>query len=757
MRKIKIKVKHLILIIVILCVGVCSAAPKIIMLKADRAYKNDDIETSKVLYNRYIKLIPFGKQKAKAMFRIAEQIAPHEEVLSRKMFFSKGGWMSGRTLTIEIVDNAAKYYEKIYKYYDDSEYYVKSYKRLLDIYTVTSDYEEAMKLIDEQINSDNEKIKIIAEKYNLLYKIINNKYQEAEKIGKAMINEGKVDKEIYSMLGDMEIFKGNYEKANKYFEKCKDNKLDSFEHDRDTEIYRVYFNNYSYYRGSVSTERAIELYNGSGEIHGKVTINGKPLPNVILYLMDSEWDDYSKEDFGGYSINEPLDSIYVKTNSKGEYSIKNLHEGEYALALSVQGLLFSREKTVFANNRNEVIKLKNNESVEFNFPFMPPLNVIEPKGKAKITDGKVHLKWEEVKGVAYYRVGTIIFDDPFKLEGSSVSTPISDNIYNTDYDIDIEKLRSEHGLGGFTTFDDGLSNIQVYLGALIPGTELPITVSAYDEEGDQITTSIPIQAEYDDMILISVEGELTEGDKLLIDGKPEEALKYYEEYLKENPEDIYTLRVLYKMYLKGTRAILEKDDERRDENKDIHKAFELAQKIYEITNDAQDLKYVLGKAEYDLDNKEDWQWTVQELLKLPENELTDTEYKIVANLYLKLDNLKEADKYYDMTNKTSSDYSTKSVLLKIYFQDFNSAEELVKDDKFHFWRRDKEEFVKAIENLKTVDKSSESYIIFRELLKSILIREDGYEDKYKNENWKIKDDILNVIMKEVDEEYYISR
>ncbi|KYH34889.1 tetratricopeptide repeat protein [Clostridium tepidiprofundi DSM 19306] len=741
--------KYLLIVVVVLVICICIVVPKLILLKADKSFKNGDVETSKVLYRKYVNIVPFSSHKAKALFRLADNIAPEDSTFAKMEFYSTGETSWTGTLTIKQVNDAAKYYEEIYNNYSESEYYKKAYKRLLEIYTITSDYEKGRELINAQINSKDSDIRIVAEKYNILYLIFNGEYDKAENIAKSILNE-RNDYEIYLMLGDMEISRGNFEKAEEYYKNGEnDNLYKSY-----TEMYYKHYNLFGNVRGKSLAQRASELYNGNSEIKGNVTLNGKPVPNAVVYIVDRDWGKRIKGIFPIRSC-PPYDGICVRTNLKGEFSVKKLHEGEYITILSLPVLKFSQNKTVLSKNTlNRRIKLKNNESVEYDFSFVEPLNVVEPKNRVDVTGGKVHIKWEKVKGAAYYRINTIEYCDPFELKGSSVFSPITDKIRDIEYDIDIDDFKFKKPGGSFSD-NDGLMNVQAYLGIVIPGAYIPLTVSAYDSNDNIITSSLPIQADKDDMILIAIKGKLTEGDKLIIDKKPEEALKYYEEYIKKNPNDVHALMVLSRLYYNGTKVIFGENKKERCENKDVHKAVEIAKRAYELTGNAEYLKETLNAVAFDSNNKNDYKWVIEEMLKLPKSELTYTEYENLGRMYLKLGKIKEADKYYDKFDDLSEHYFIRSILLKIYFEDFDRAFEMAQSNKFKFWNRNKYEFVQNIKKLNKIDKSSESYKVFRTLVKSILIQENGYKEKYNNEISKIKIGVLNSIMKEIAEDYNI--
>jgi len=74
MRKIKVKVKYLLLSVLIIIATSAYIIPKAIYSRA-RALESVDMEASKVLYKRYINMVPFSNKKADAMFKIANQLA----------------------------------------------------------------------------------------------------------------------------------------------------------------------------------------------------------------------------------------------------------------------------------------------------------------------------------------------------------------------------------------------------------------------------------------------------------------------------------------------------------------------------------------------------------------------------------------------------------------------------------------------------------------------------------------------------------
>lgn len=754
MRKIKIKVKYLLLTALIIIVSSAYIVPKAIYTRA-KGLETVDMETSKVLYNRYISMVPFSNKKADAMFKIANQIAPHEDVLSMYKITQFGSGSDGKMLTSEIVNNALEYYDEIYRKYPDNESYIKSYKRLIDIHIVLGEHDKSKELIESGLKSNNKEMNFIAQKYNMFYLMLEKKYDKAKAIGVNLIDQKDdyyID-DVYAMLGDIYSSDMNFEKAIEYYEKQDNSGINVINYSntkakncKEFTVYNLESRNVDRQQQVQSLKRMKDLYKGKSDIHGKVMINGEPLAFTQIYLRDSRFTMLNS-----FSTGEAVYPVW--TDAEGNYRIPNLPKGEYNIGLDIPLILLAENRTVYKDNIgiNRIIELSDNENKEINFTFVPPIN-IEPKGIAHPQDNKVTIKWQKVQGAAYYYVNTTTIEDPINLVGSSFVGPISGKITDTSYTLDIDEIKNQSK--GLTTSQDGLVNIQAYLGAFLPGFKVPFSVTAYDKENNIIGSSSAIQEKYENLNIISIkEGELLEGDKLLIDKKPEKALKSYEKHLANNPNDIHTIEVLTRMYKIGTRYDWKND---KFGGKDIYKALEFANRFYKLTGNIEEVKYVLSNIYMDFNNAKDYQWAMQQILKLPKEEIKKEQYVDLGYLYLRLKEFKKADESFDKARLMGYGYLYESPLLKLYLEDFHEAFMIAQDIKYDMYSVNKTNFIEGLKEITSVEKTSEDYKAFREILGSILSKEKDYKKKYKEENTKIKDKVLNKIMSEIAKEYNLN-
>lgn len=754
MGRIKIKIKYLLLTALIIIGASAYIVPKAIYARA-KELETTDIEASKVLYKRYISIVPFSKNKADAMFKIANQIAPHEDVLSMHSIAQFGSGFSGKPLTFEMVNNALEYYSQIYRNYPDNKSYTKSYKRLLDIHIALGEHDKSKNLIESGLKSTNKEMNFIAQKYSIFYLMLEKKYDEAKAISEKLIKQNNTQYlgDVYVILGDIYSSEMNFEKAIEWYEKQNKERIDIINYPnskvndyKEFTVYNIEHRNLDR-QGQIQGLKVMRgIYKGKSDLHGKVIINGKPLAFTQIYLRDSRFTMLNS-----YRTGEDLYPVF--TDAEGNYRITNLPKGEYDIQLDIPLILLAKNRTVYQsiNDINKGIDLSENESKEINFNFVLPIN-IEPKGILHPQDNKVNIKWEKVEGAEYYYVNISVMDDPINLAGGNTTGAVSEKVTDTSYTLNISKLNKQSK--GLSTNGEGLVNIQSYLGAFFSEFKIPFSVTAYDKEDNIISNSSAIQEKYENLNIISIpKGDLIEGDRLLIDKKPEKALNSYEKHLANNPNDIHTIEVLTRMYKIGMRYDWENN---KYMGRDLYKAMELANRSYKLTGNIGEVKYVLSYIHVDFDNIKDYKWAVQQILNLPKEEIEKEEYANLGSLYLRLNDFNSAEESYNKAISMGYDFLYEYPLLKLYLEDFQEALILTEDIKYFMYSGNKGIFIEGLKEIKNVDKTSEDYKTFKELLGGILSKEKGYKEKYKKENYKIKNKVLIKIMLEIASEYNLT-
>jgi len=747
-KKIRVKIKHLIYIFLGMFITVFFMLPNALFIYAQAMEKNN-VEVSKVFYKRYISLFPYGSKKAEALYNLAQKIVPSDSFYNRYKIYATGSGGGGGVITREMIDNAAVYYREILNEHKDSEYYIRAYSSLINLYNMDGKFDESEKLIEEGIKSHRDDLKLTAIKYKMLSLIIGGKYDEGRSIGKNLIEEGKADPDIYMLMGDINFYDRNLDDALVFYEEARD--MTGWTEGGNPRKFTMDYCENVFIDEKIRIVNKIKNgYMGNSSIHGKVVINGKPVPFAYVYLKD-------EKEGGLNAIGDEGQKINAITNFKGEYVIPLLPEGDYILGVGLPSAYLY--DTLYQTPKEGFFHLSKGEKKEYNFTFVPPMKLIKPSGALVPKEGKIEVEWEEVEGAAYYTVKLVVFQDPSKEDGggSYAGVYVGGKITGTRFTMDINRINMQ--TLGFMMDDEGMINPQAYLGVFYPGSRIPFSVEAFDREGRLIKSTVPMKMNFKDMAVIYTPQEgLTEGDRLVLERELEEAVKVYERDLEKNPEDIHAMRILSKIYSIGTRRkfVPGKGDEIEGRDKD--RAIELARKLYELTGDFYYLKASLNT--HFIEDVEDYNWALEEYAKIPESELEGDDYARIAFMNLSIKNYKEADRYFEKVYdiyKDTNYYDLAPVILRLYFKEYDNSLKFLNILNLRLYKVDKEKLREDIKKLRNIDKESIDYKKFEEALEVILnYRENrGYRKQFIEIFESIKDPIFLDLLKSIGNYYNV--
>jgi len=741
MRKIRIKVKHLLYIALGLFLTVFYLLPNAMFIYAE-AMEKRDIEASKVYYKRYIEMFPFGGRRAEALYNLAQSIVPDYNVRGRYIIYADcSSW--GDMITSDMIKNASVYYKKILEEYKDTKYYEKAYGSLIGTYILGGMFDEANNLIEKGLRSENEGVVLAASKYKMLYLIVGREYGEAEKIGCKYMDEGLADADIYMLMGDINFYSRDLEEALEYYNRAEERTRWQMGGSQD-EFKMGYYKEARPESSIDVVKRMMGGYSGNNIVKGKVTVNGKPAPFVQVYLKDEE-----KISSIGY------EDRYIKaiTDFNGYYEIPSVPDGGYTVGIGISPVLL--EDTRYQTPAEGYFYLEGGEEKEYDFTFSSTMKLIKPKGNVIPVDGKVEVQWEEVEGASYYLLRLVMFETS-ENSSSYVTFSADDRIFGTSYTMNIDALNMRSS--GFMIDDEGRYNPQAYMGVFHPGSSVPIFVEAYDSRGNMIKSSVPMRLNFDEMTVINIHEEgLTEGDKLILERKPEEAIESYKSDLEKNPEDIHALRMLSKIYSLGTRVIYLEGGGEEAENRDFKKALEYANRLYSITGD---ISYVKNLLSMHMENREDFELALREYLKIPEEHLKGEDYSRIGDLYLRLKNYSKADNYYEKAYKEYRDTDSSNmtpVILKIYLGDYDGSLKFVRSFEPRLYAIEKHKLEENIEKLKAMDKASQDYRNFEDALRLALELKGSTmtELEFKAIYNRVKDPVLLEILEAVGNYYHL--
>lgn len=690
--KLKMKVKTLILLIVsslfLLLIVVPSANLTIATVLNDRGSEMAD-----VFYKNYM-ASPVKLNERKALYDYGESLT--RGLAKYKIKFS--GWGGGEMTSPENMEKAMELFEEILLMDEEKndkngkidEYSKKSYFKLLDTSIASLDMDKLLYWIEWGRENKNEEINYISKLYSAYSYFVEKDYKSSKEILEGLTEEEvEGDIKYYQLMGDVNLQLGDMEEAKKYYEAASkiDTYLRGFE-------YESYFGGSILYLDQYHVDNFTKKYQGDYKISGRVTNDEEGLPLVEVYIS---------EDIGAFPMGgERADAI---TDENGDFEILGLKQGVYDIGIGIHPSQLY--KKVFL--RKDIWSVELNSDMEIDFEFVSPMEINEPKENLVIKDdGKLQISWDPVEGADHYKAEFIVFSDPKERVGNSSIMPLRDKngqekVKNNSIDLDIEKLDNRiYGLSW--EGEEEIVNPSGILGFFIPDVEYPLIVNAYDKEGDIIGSSLTLISDYEDMVAIEIEGDLSEGENLILDMQYEEAIAHYEEKLIAKPQDKESLMYLTRIYSLGWKK----------GERDVGKALKYA-KVYD--SEYKDFNLSLEVVDFmNMDEMKENKEEVKEILEKTSEKDRDTSYynQLASYYIIEEDYLKARESYEKMEDYKYVDM----VYIDMYLEDYEKAIATLESEELISIKMNK---TVAIEALKQIDSlSNEDRDLFKKLLKARL-------------------------------------
>lgn len=564
MMKIRMKVKNIIWSILGIVLLIVVIIPSINLIFAYNL-RDSRPEVAEKLFEINTKY-PSSFMKDESLYNLSNSLM--NDYNRNNMYMGASSW--GRSPNYSEIIPAKENYEKIISDYPKSEFYASAYQGILDAYIFLGDVRNLEKWINWGKENDREDIKEISIIYDSYVHFANRQYPEAEDILNISLNleDNELKLLYYSLKGSIEFMKEDFDKAMEYYEEIND-------------FYRGYgsyvFANSLRIDGEFLLKR-LTFKGDKNKIKGRVMVEDKGIPFVPIFLK------YPNE---GYSTRGG-DFVGI-TDKDGYFETIGVKDGEYEIGIGI-GSHFIDDK-VYLTRAEYSLDLASD--IEFNFDFTSPMKLIKPGPKEIVKDSKFTVEWEEIEGADYYTIDTILFSDSYNSSSRFVvdyeenQSKIKDNKVT----LDLEVLKDQRGVQ--TWLDNNTSiNPEAVLGYFYPGSERPIIVNAYDKEGNKLNSSISTSIYHENLPSVKIEyGELTEGERIILDMDYERAIKYYEDRLIKNKKDEEALRYLAKIHM------VDWEWGKSDYDKSIY----YSKGYYELTGDktllnrAVETKEVLGK------------------------------------------------------------------------------------------------------------------------------------------------------------------
>ncbi|WP_413382102.1 hypothetical protein [Alkalihalobacillus sp. 1P02AB] len=296
----------------------------------------------------------------------------------------------------------------------------------------------------------------------------------------------------------------------------------------------------SYYADEEEFDKAEGATTVSGRL---IRSDGQALENIEVYLREQSMVNQSVS-----HSEKPM-----RTNEKGEFVFKGVEEGNYQLFI---GFRFEHlDGWTWAVDADDWITVTDSHSVEYDVVLTPLIDLQHPINDVVITDQEVLFEWEEVEGAAYYQLsfgyqtdnGSLLSGRMERFVDNKALIPVEE-LYSYQLGIVFNPIEEReivryHDLP-FEVDKD--IETQSLLGLANPNQRLLWSVDAYDQHNRRISTSggLGVNTNTAGFFYLQ-ERELTEADRLLLEGEIAQAYRLYEQQY-EQTEDFYSLNMLIK-------------------------------------------------------------------------------------------------------------------------------------------------------------------------------------------------------------------
>lgn len=280
-------------------------------------------------------------------------------------------------------------------------------------------------------------------------------------------------------------------------------------------------------------ERMISDNGELGKVEGRVTrSNGEPISNVGIFLREESHVNQSVSSYERYQ---------TVTNEDGSFSFTGVIPGSYQIHT---GFSFEQiDGWSWSVGTDDWLDVTAKETIQYPIIITPLIEQIEPTNYQVIREEEMVFVWNPFPGAASYTLYGGIERD-----GSSTIFQMISGIRESEITIPVEKLYEITSGVMFTERDWETVIPESVLGFSNPEGTFSWSVKAFNEDGNLIGQSNGYRLREETMGPLPLfhlkARELTEADQVFLEENVVEALEMYKENVRENEEDVHSLRMV---------------------------------------------------------------------------------------------------------------------------------------------------------------------------------------------------------------------
>lgn len=279
-------------------------------------------------------------------------------------------------------------------------------------------------------------------------------------------------------------------------------------------------------------------------LEGVVRIGDQPVPNAFVLIQRANDSTYYSPPLTHYPA--------TITDENGRYRFYDIEPGEYDVVVGLRKEQINGYYMTESESKTAVID--GTATTVQDIRFVPQVVAVSPVRNELIQGDELRLQWKPYDGAAYYKLNiTYLYRDRKGKYNGAITTSMSEEKY-TDAEVvySIRELGRDNSVSG-KSYDGENGEVTLntagLLGKLYPGGEFVWSVDAYDKHDRKLSSSAGYFL-YEDAItpiFRIADNGLSEGDRLVIAARYEEAIEAYE---REGDND-HALRVLARLADQG--------------------------------------------------------------------------------------------------------------------------------------------------------------------------------------------------------------